>query len=495
MSPFLVNRGENYGPACDYHLPWCVLDFADMRYLAKRILVGVCIALVMMLVHKVSRAGDFGWTGNGNNNYPSAFAACQSFANPGETVTIQFFGKYNASCFFNGVPRIDTNTSGGVCSPPNTLDLNGACVAPVSPVCTAGAETKFTTQWGHNTSSFTPPLPKGDGKCNVLGGADAPSADKCYSKPNSADPTIVYCDWVAKQSGTASGQSDAFSPPVGGPTLPAIPLFQGDQGGGCGGGMSNVGTDATGSPVCAATGTNPVAPDKTSTTSPTVTSTNPDGSTTTKSNTSSSNSDGSTTTNATTCTTATDGGKTCTTSQSTGNTPSGAAGKSDGSGVKADGTPDDKKNDLCTLHPELNVCKNSDVQGNGCSGASDATACTGDAIQCAILRQQRKEYCENSQVTPAKTLYDQMAGGSDPLASTLPSKANAQVVNGTNSIDQSGFLGGGSCYADYQFQYNGGSLAIPFSDVCPYLIPLRIAIMLSALVAAYFMLSGAILRE
>jgi hypothetical protein len=167
---------------------------------------------------------------------------------------------------------------------------------------------------------------------------------------------------------------------------------------------------------------------------------------------------------------------------------------SDGGAGHSDGSPDDNKNDLCKLHPDLNVCKNSQITGGGCTGATESTACTGDAIQCAILKEQRRQYCENTVVTPAKTLYDQMAGGGDPLASTLPSKANAQVVNGTNSIDQSGFLGGGSCFADYQFQFSGTSMAIPFSNVCPYLIPLRVAIMLSALVAAYYMLSGAILR-
>jgi hypothetical protein len=188
------------------------------------------------------------------------------------------------------------------------------------------------------------------------------------------------------------------------------------------------------------------------------------------------------------------GSTTCTTSQSTSPNASGGAGKADGKPADGAGTAaaDKPKDDLCSNHPDLNVCKNAQVQGGNCAGASDDTSCTGDAIACATLRQQRMEWCANSQVTPLSTLGNQLLAGSDPMASTLPTPANGQTV-AVGALDQSGFLGGGSCFADKTFVVMGQTVVFSMTPVCPYLLPLRYCIMVIAGLSSLAMLRQSVL--
>lgn len=208
----------------------------------------------------------------------------------------------------------------------------------------------------------------------------------------------------------------------------------------------------------------------------TTTTRNPDGSTTTTTteNTRHRNPDGTTTTGTTTTITTCQESGTCTTTTTTGT-----------------GTEADKGDDLCKKNPNLNICRNSTV-----SGDCENTTCEGDAITCALLRQQRKEYCENTKENPQTTLGNQLLAGNDPLKSTLPTAANATGVNlGQGALDTSGFMGGGSCFADKSFSVMGQTFVIPFSAVCNILLALRFAIMIIASLVSFRMVSGVIFRE
>jgi hypothetical protein len=483
---------------------WRILDFVSiMSNMLKRILVGVCIALVMMCVHKYSRAATYVWTVTKTPVFSASTpsAACAGWGGyPSDATSVHaVFGtstEYYCN-FTQGGREVSTSSAlrtGDACGSSGSYDSStGVCTYPPPADCQAGRKIKFTSKWGKTTSA-APPLPKSDGSCNLMGGADGPDAVKCYEKPTSSDPTQVYCDWEGTQSGTASPQSDAFSPPIDGPSLPVAPLFQGDPGGGCGGGMSNVGTDSTGSPICSATGTNPVVPDKTSVTSPTSTTTNSDGSTTTTGATTNGNADGSKTTDTTTCTTGTDGTKSCSTSRSTTPNTAGGVGKPDGAGVKADGKPDDPKN-ICQLHPELNVCSNSQVSGGDCSGAVSTTACTGDAIQCAMLRQMRDENCSNLQPSPLKDLGNNLLAGTDPMQAQIDANKKGDTVDlSSQALDSSGFLGGGSCFADRTISVAGRAVPVPFTGGCTAIQGLRYAVLACALVAAYLLVSKSVIQ-
>ncbi|MQQ99257.1 hypothetical protein [Glaciimonas soli] len=471
-----------------------------MNYLIKRIVVGVCVAIVMMMVHHIARASDFVWSYAGaTKGYPTAMAACLA-ANATTTQiaqTVQGYACKNGTNTLSNVYIVS-----GTCTAPNTVNpATGVCAAPAAPICTAGASTTFNASAPSGSlltaATARAAIPTNDGSCNIQ---SHPTVVDCWHYTSS--PTSGYCTYTGIQTGVAAPQNDAFTPPTGVTPLPASVTASGDPATGCPAGLSNIGTDSTGTPICSGSGTSPATSPNTTTTNPTTTSTSGTGSsavTTTTSSSSNQNSDGSSTTNTNTCVTpASTGSTTCTTTQSTSASSSGAPGVADGKSAAASGssgaasTPPD---DMCSLHPELNACTNSQVTSSGCSGAVSTVAVTGDAIQGAILQSLANEQCANSVPTAASTLGTQMMNGQDPLQSSLPTKANGSTVNGTNLIDQTGFLGGGSCMADQSFAYANTTLVIPFSTVCPYLLPLRAAIMLAALIAAYYMLSGAILRE
>jgi hypothetical protein len=267
---------------------------------------------------------------------------------------------------------------------------------------------------------------------------------------------------------------------------PKPPLNPPKDDGTCPSGSSNVGTDSTGTAICQSTGTPPT--DTKTTHDPTQITTNPDGSTTTKDSSSTTNADGSKTTQSTTCTVDVFGTKSCQTTGSTGTKSDGTQGKSDGSGAG------DKPSGLCDKNPELNFCKNSQVSG-GCNAGVDTTSCTGDAIQCAILRQQKKEYCENIKPNPLTDLGTQLLAGNDPKQAQIDAAMKGDVVDlSNNKLDQSGFLGGGSCFANRTINSHVGAVAWDLGPTCDAIHPLRYVVLLCSLIVAYLVVSKSIIQ-
>jgi hypothetical protein len=210
------------------------------------------------------------------------------------------------------------------------------------------------------------------------------------------------------------------------------------------------------------------------------TTTNPDGSTTKTDTTTTTNRDGSQTTNTKNTTTNPDGSQTGSENTTTGNKPGGGAGKDDSS--------DGAKSDFCKQNPTLAACKNSAVVTD-CA----ALSCEGDAIQCAIFRQQQKEYCELTAQNAISTLGQNMMNGNDSMKDQFPTPANGHVVNMPSTLNQSGFLGGGACFSDFHFTVSGQSFSIPFSLLCQYLIALRGLVMLLATLTSWRLISKSIL--
>lgn len=482
-------------------------SFYSMNYLFKRIFVGVCIALVMMVVHKVSHAAPMstmwrytsGSIGNSDYIYSSSASACSalisgwssgSSAYTDVSVDTACKAKRNSD---GQVFSVGGASSRSACSD-GTVPSSGVCPDPV-PVnkCVAGKSTTFTYM-----VSATGRVPVDD----QIGCPINPNAqrDQCFK-----DGSVTFCTLTGTQTGAPAVAGDgsvtdavASKPgdvPSSNPQVPADPQL------GCPPGTSNYGIDSAGTTMCAGTGVSPVVATKTVTSAAPVTTSNADGSTTTTNSNSSINADGSTTTTKTDCTVGADGNSSCSTNSKTGSNTAGGAGKPDNasgaassSGSGAAKSKDDPK-DLCALHPELNVCQNSQVVGVGCNGSSSNVGYTGDAIQGAILKKIADEDCARSAATPQSKLYDLMASGSDPLAATLPSTTNGTTVNGSSSLDSSGFLGGGACFPDKSFPIGGRTVVIPFSNVCPYLVWFRAAVMLLALMSSFAILQGAILRE
>lgn len=125
---------------------------------------------------------------------------------------------------------------------------------------------------------------------------------------------------------------------------------------------------------------------------------------------------------------------------------------------------EDPKKSFCEENPEAGLCQKSDFAG-GCGGFN----CKGDAIQCAIAKEQHRRNCTLFDTTTALSdLGNQLASGADPEAVQHPALAsNRQVFDLSSSINTSKQYAG-SCPADRTITVMGQSIAIPLSTLCSY---------------------------
>lgn len=383
---------------------------------------------------------------------------------------------------------------------------SGTCGVPppTTPKCDtpAGQKMSWSQKTGHSSS---PDAEKGDGSgmpggfptsSPTCGLGGPPSVDKCWSNPAADGGQDFFCQF----SGTSNGQNapagapsdagsagapGANSKPTGMPPTPAPP-------GGCPAGSTQGGVDSSGTPICIGSGTSPTGSnggspsDGKPTSSTTTKTTDSAGNSKETTKESRSNGDGSTTVKTTETTTAPDGSKSSTTSTTTGLTPGGKQGQ-----------PDKPDTDFCRLHPELNICRNSSI-----SGQCGQISCMGDAIQCATLRAAAAMQCaqekdvEAVKAMPSKALGDQILAGSDPLKSQIDAAIKGTEVDMSKvTLDQTGFLGGGSCLPDRSFSVMGKSVSVSFSAVCERIQPLRAAVMACAFIVAYLLVSRSVLTS
>jgi hypothetical protein len=318
------------------------------------------------------------------------------------------------------------------------------------------------------------------------------------------DSTGTYCMWKVQRNGqlytgpdvqNGGKASDApevkTDPPTKSPPLPGqdpqacpncIP---------CPAGSVQVGFDKDSIPICVGTGTepqNPPAPPPV-TTKPPVTTTNSDGSTVSMQDVVQTNSDGSTTTTTTTTTTGADGSKTVSVSASTSNTSTGTVGRQD--------TPNTDQMNLCKQNPNLTICSNSSVGGDCTSGLT----CNGDAVQCATLMAAQKLQCarqadeDGLKASPSKTLGDAMLSGTDPSKSTIDAVIKGDTVDMSSpALDQTGFVGGGSCLPDKTFTVMGHAVTVSFATVCSNVQPLRYIVMACAFILVYLMVARSVIN-
>jgi hypothetical protein len=456
------------------------------------------------------------WNDDGANppDFSSPDAACRGTASQqffqanyqytGAVVSGTLYGYPRYVCGYNRPQYGDSVTTGSIVvrsvvtacadgSAPDTSKPTAQQCPDPAPTCTAGQIVTSTFQRGTINNATGAEVDPGGPFPTAIGGCavEVESVIRCWS--NRADTAAVvptYCTFRFKQTGAvASGSSaepSAASPTADSSPQPVPPTSVG-QGKSCPAGTVNIGTDTDGGAICAGSGTSPKTPTTTTTTPPPTTTTNSDGSTTKTETTQSQNPDGSVTTKTTTTTTGTDGTVTTKTDVTTGNNAAGGAGAA---------SPDPSKDDLCVQHPELNVCKNSTVDGS-----CESTSCTGDAIQCAILRDQSKRNCDDKAAEDAVKggaeygLGNSVLNGNDPAAGTLPTVNNAPTVTMPSSLDSSGWLGGGSCFPDKQFSVQGHAITISFTSACQPLLVFRYALMVVSLLLSFRMLSGVIFRS
>lgn len=467
-----------------------------MNYLLKRILVGVCVALVMMSVHKLSHAVGVQyvqWTSALNSSAkPTASAAC---AATGTTLSFTVSpvpssnGQFSSgTCMYSNGGSVVVSSIASCVDGSGLLRDSGGNYYCAAPVCTAGttAGVRYDSGPRNRSAANTPALPTNYGGCGVkLTAIGTCSANAGDTSPN----PHLYCNATVTRTGAQAptGSDDMSVPSTGAPANPEPVQTQGNSDGSCPSGTANIGTDSSGTPICRGNGTSSGPTKNTSTTTPTTTTTNGDGSTTTSSSTSNGNNDGSTTTTTTACTTATNGVKSCSITGTTSSNASGGSGKSDGK-------PDDPK-DFCALHPDLTVCVNATVGGGGCTGASANLSFTGDAIEGAILRKMRDDTCANLLPSASKDLGNNLLTGHDPMQSQIDQAQVGDSVDlSQEKLDQSGFLGGGACLSDRSLSFAGHAVPVHFSSICQNILPLRYVIISCALLVAYLIVSKSVLQ-
>lgn len=391
----------------------------------------------------------------------------------------------------NGTASVVTD---GICSegsaPDKSRPRDDQCPSPCN--TPSGESVHWTQKEGGvvpnsaSSDSIKAPYPTKAPGCGLTG---LPDVKECYSTPSGAGKQF-YCSY----SGTSNGMGNPVG--SGAPTNDTGDVSQATGGatksangdpetGKCPGGTSAAGMSADGVVNCIGQGTNggsgsAPAPTSSNTTRTTDSAGNQvDTTVTTRGN-----ADGSTTTTTTTTTTGSDGSKSVTASSTTSATANGDKGKADAE------TPS-----LCKQHPELTMCRNSTV-----SGSCKATACTGDAIQCATLQHAAAMRCardDDEQAlkgSAAYTLGQGLLNGNDPMSADLPKASNAQSV-AVPTLDSAGWLGGGSCFPDKSVTVMGKVITVPFSQACGVLVALRYALMVAAGLVAFRILRGAFLSE
>lgn len=427
--------------------------------------------------------------------YTSPLEACQKKASTGHSHYVTQTDAVTWRCYYTlPPPNPQTPTSGSTIKlrtlpdcPPGQVRNQETAVCETVPQCPASS-TPIVKRLFVGTKPNTK-VPSCDPVCQM----EVVEIIDCFSYPEGTNPNGVWCDFkYTKPGGECAGGGE--EPPevndmAGDPADEDFSGSSNDDSGSCPAGTTQGGVDSSGIPVCMGSGTAPDAPKAppTQTKEAPSTTTNADGSSTTTEVTRQTNADGSETTVTKTTTTNPDGSVTTATDVSVTNSSSGGAGRTDTD-------PADDKYDLCKTNPNLTVCKNSTV-----AGACEQTSCTGDAIQCATLRaaaimecRQRKNE-EDLTASPLHALGQSAIAGTDKDG--LPTIENASVFNVPGSLDQSGFIGAGSCFADKTITVQGHTVTIPFSQACDILLVLRYAIMVVAALVSFRILSGAVLKD
>lgn len=128
-------------------------------------------------------------------------------------------------------------------------------------------------------------------------------------------------------------------------------------------------------------------------------------------------------------------------------------------------TSDKPKENFCQENPGISICKIGSF-GGGCTGGGGSFTCDGDAVQCAIAREQHKRACEWSWVEPElKAKGDTaMAGGDQPNGHPFKD-AQQSEMSFASQIDTTNRLPG-SCPGDEAISVGGHSFVIPWSRAC-----------------------------
>ncbi len=190
--------------------------------------------------------------------------------------------------------------------------------------------------------------------------------------------------------------------------------------------------------------------------------------------------DGSKVTTESKSTTTCEGDK-CTTTTTTTNTTTNSDGSDGGTETKTDSKTESKET-FCKENPTFAGCVPSGFSASTCDVAP---TCTGDAIQCAIVSQQQRSYCDlMATPTPISELGTNAANG---LLTPLDHPLNQSETSAFNFAGAFDTSGGGGCPADVSIM----DVVVPLSKTCDGLNALGIAALgISIIWAARIVFAG-----
>lgn len=150
------------------------------------------------------------------------------------------------------------------------------------------------------------------------------------------------------------------------------------------------------------------------------------------------------------------------------------------------------KGEFCAGNPGAKECGegNGSSFGGSCSGGF---VCDGDALQCAMAKEQHKRACALFETeSDERQAYeaDKLKGeaGTDQTEN-LP--GNQTVDIGPADFDSSDAIGGAQCITDKSVTIAGQSVSIPLSSMCPYLAYLgQLLVVVGYLLGARILIRG-----
>lgn len=147
-------------------------------------------------------------------------------------------------------------------------------------------------------------------------------------------------------------------------------------------------------------------------------------------------------------------------------------------------TKTESEGDFCKANPRAAQCVTS-AWGGSCS---TNFTCDGDAVMCAITREQHIRNCKlfDDMSSTEAQLYGSEKGKTGSQTGSLP--GSETIAISSSSFDTSDAIGGGTgCIADKSVTVAGSVITIPFSSVCGHL-----AMLGNILLAVSFLLAGRI---
>lgn len=511
MIEFSLTFGGVYGwSSGDYCCVRCVLDFVAMR--ALRLLVWGLLAFLFTVYAGLASAAapvnEFSHV-SVKGTYPTIDAMCDAWiawaltSDPKSTRACS--PPHSSSRFYY------TSSSGGT---------RNYQQATLKTYCADGGSVDYTKPVDQRCGEVPPPPPDPAepdpcaDKNPIVRRWNYPASGP-YSAPGHYSGCVVtpiemmvcrkeaagsYCMWMVKRTGDkysgpdtpGTGGTDApevtADPPVKSPPIEAPPTDDPGKGP-CPTGTVHAGMSQSGIPMCIGSGSTPPAKPPQPKTETEKNETGADGSTTNTKTVITTNSDGSTTKTVTVTVTKADGTKETSGTASTSTTPSGVAGKTDRG-------PEDDKYDLCKTNPNLSICREGSV-----TGTCGQIQCVGDAIQCATLRAAAAMECRGKadedalKASPQTALGNSILSGADPMKAQIDTAMKGTEVDLSKpGLDDTGFIGGGSCLPNKTMSVMGRSVTVEFAQLCTNIQPLRGVVMACAFILAYMIVSRSVLQ-